>query len=257
MAIMHYFTPEHHQACHQPTDSQAIQARDEALKRLAELQQRLVNRLRVANLDLHPAPSGLILGSASDRQAQAISAQFMRPIGAALTVERLMGRENVFSAQQVVMQHHPCLELRLQADHFVVELIAPAEAWWDQQNIGGKLRVQRQRLAFFSLLQGLDADLRLGFWQGAHLSELHLKIHHLQKTDILYEWLSTFEPNKDHFRLGRWYAAAVLDEGDIEDEVLRTLRQLYAVYEAILWTSENNYREAYLQAQGQVEVDQD
>ena len=254
---MSYFRPEHHLACYQATNSQTTQAREAALERLAQLQRRLSNQLRIANLDLYPAHTGPIVGSACDRQAQALSVQFMRPVGAALVVERLMGREGVFSAQHIIVQHHPSLELRLQADHFVVELIVPAEAWWDQQNISGKLRVQRQRLAFFSLLQSLDADLCLGFWQSVRLSELHLKIHHLQKTDILHEWLSTFEPSKDHFRLGRWYGVATLSEADIEAEVLRTMRSLYAVYDAILWTSENNYREAYWQSVGSLEMDED
>ncbi|MCS6835527.1 MAG: hypothetical protein NZ750_05870 [Anaerolineae bacterium] len=254
---MTYFTPEHHQACRPVTGSGVYPARAEALGRLVHLQQRLANRLRVANFDLHPFHAGPIVGSVSDRQAHALSVQFMRAVGPALTVERLMGREGIASVQQIVVQHHPSLELRLQPDHFVVELIVPSEAWWDQQNISGKLRVQRQRLAFFSLLQSLDADFCLGFWQGAHLSELHLEVRHLQKTDILHEWLSTFEPSKDHFRLGRWYGVATLPEATIEAEVLRAARGLYAVYEAILWTSENNYREAHLQAISQLSPDKD
>jgi len=252
---MLYFTPEHHQACQQETDSSA---QSEAQARLAHLYQHLAAQARIANFDLHAPSVGPQRGSACDRQAQALSVRFMRSVGAALTVERLMGRENVVSAQHVIPQHHPSIELRLQADYLVVELLAPADAWWDQQNIGGKLLIPRQRTAFFSLLQALDKDLCLGFWQGAHLSELHLKVHHLQKTDILYEWLSTFEPSKDHFRLGRWYAAASLEADRIEAEVLHTVRSLYSIYEAILWTSENNYREAYLNAlepQPQDEVD--
>ena len=128
-----------------------------------------------------------------------------------------------------------------------VELLMAPDAWWDQQNLLGKLSVIRHKQDFYASLKNFGGNYRLGFWKGVHLSEMHLKAAHFQHIRIIDEWMSTFQANADWFRLGIWYDfdSEFLEEDHIVDELMKQIRLLYSLYMDIRWSSDNNFREFY------------
>ncbi|MCA9911963.1 MAG: hypothetical protein KC496_01385, partial [Anaerolineae bacterium] len=87
----------------------------------------------------------------------------------------------------------------------------------------------------------------MGFWQGARHSDLSLHSKYYKHARIMDEWLSTFEPAADWFRLGIWYEldAPELSKETMVEEVLDQLRTLHTIYQHLLWTSDNNFRDFY------------
>ncbi|MGB7337482.1 MAG: hypothetical protein WBC91_01210 [Phototrophicaceae bacterium] len=174
-----------------------------------------------------------------------LSVQYMRSRSQAVTIERLMGREEIASANNLIVRLHPVIEVRLSENGLTVELIISPDAWWDQENLKGKLSISRHRYEFYTLLMTLEDAYIMGFWEGVHQSDMHLAGKYFQHPRILDEWLSTFNTNSDWFRLGVWYALD--DEALAEDQITATIveqvRALYPVYLYFLWTSGNNYRE--------------
>lgn len=221
-----------------------------AVEQLLTLHQHISAQLRTQSLDLHlmvPEANAVQFSTVSDRLTEEVATiAYTRARGQAVTVERLMGREEVATVNTVDLRRHPALELRLMPEGFVIELILSPDAWWDQQNLVGKLSVDRHRAEFYDLLQTC-ADYTMGFWQGARHSDLSLHARYFKHPRIMDEWLSTFEPAADWFRLGIWYDldAPELSEERAEDEVLHQLRTLYTLYQHLLWTSDNNFRDFY------------
>jgi hypothetical protein len=172
---------------------------------------------------------------------------YLRTKGEAVTVERLMGREEVANVNAIDAHRHPVIELRLSQDGLALELLLSPDAWWDQQNLLGKMTVARHRQDFYLMLRNFSSRYCMGFWNGTHLSEMHLTANQFQHPRIMEEWMSTFEPGADWWRLGIWYAYedAALDESAIVQEMMKQIRLLYSVYDYIRWTSDNNYREFY------------
>ena len=173
--------------------------------------------------------------------------QYLRTRGEALVVERLMGREEVATVKNIEARRHPVIELRLLPDYLVLEFIMPPDAWWDQENLVGKLTVSRHKQTYHGLLRQFRAAYRMGFWRGTHLSNMHLTAAQFQHPRIMQEWMSTFEPSKDWFRLGIWYRHDDdrLHPDTILEELTKEIKILYTLYEHFLWTSDNNYREFY------------
>lgn len=222
-----------------------------AAQRLSQLHQRLYAQMRMYNLDLHlitPEQAAVVAASVSTvENGRALCVAYLRTRGQAVTVERLMGREEVASMHAVDAHRHPVIELRVTATALALELILSPDAWWDQQNLLGKLKVARHRQEFYLLLRDLTVAYRMGFWEGTHLSEMHLTAHQFQHPRIMDEWMSTFEPGADWWRVGIWYPFDDdgLQEGRIVDELVPHVRRLYAMYEHLRWTSDNNFREFY------------
>lgn len=223
-------------------DIQSLQAK------LASLHLTLYTQLRTYNLDLHlldihkPVLWGSVAGLALK---ETLAVQYLRTKGQAVIVERLMGREEVASVQSVQAHRHPVIEMRLTPQHFTLELVISPDAWWDQQNLLGKLTLARHRQTFYSFLRSLTRLYRTGFWSGSHLSPMHLNGAQFQHPRIMEEWMSTFEPNSDWFRMGIWYELDhdLLTAELIEAETFKQLRKLYELYQFTLWTGDNNYRE--------------
>jgi hypothetical protein len=224
---------------------------DPAREQLQALHKAIYDQLRLNNIDLnliHSESHAVQEDSVSDvKSKQVLSVVYLRTRGQAVQVERLMGREEVANINSVEARRHPVIELRLSPEHFTVELLLSPDAWWDQQNLMGKLTVQRYKQDFYGILQGFDSRYCMGFWRGSHLSEMHLSAKHFRHPRIMDEWISTFQPSADWFRLGTWYG---LDEEVMEAttaaEIAKQIRSLNQLYHHILWTSDNNFREFFL-----------
>jgi hypothetical protein len=217
---------------------------------LLQLHRALQSRLQTQHIDLYISTvTGSITTDSVTRleTGGVLCIPYGRDKGTAITVERLMGREHVVSAHNLETRRHPVIELRLSSTGVTLELVLAPDAWWDQQNLAGKLTVTRHQQEFQSLLQEFPEGYSTGFWEGAYLSEMHLTTKQFQHRVIIDEWMRTFEPGKDWFRMGIWFEwdDERLQADRIEDMLLQQFRVLYPLYQFVQWTGDNNYREFY------------
>lgn len=223
-------------------------AESSVYQQLLTLREGIFTNLRTANLTLHQSKNAIQMTSAGDVGIQkALTVFYHRNDAEARVVERLMGREEVAAVGKVDSRRHPVIEVRISESNLVLELIVSPDAWWDHQNLVGKLSITRHREDFYKLMQNFDDHYKLGFWQGVSLSEMHLTGLQFKRSAILSEWLNTFEAGKDWFRLGIWYEpdSLLLDEVNIIPELLKQIKLLYPIYDYLLWTSDNNFRDFY------------
>ncbi|MDX2139230.1 MAG: hypothetical protein SF123_14170 [Chloroflexota bacterium] len=219
-------------------------------EKFLELHKALHRRFRDYTWDLHPhSDRNELICNRSSCSAEAIEGltlRYSRSRDQALTVERAMRDGN----RKLDMRLHPTLELRLTPNHFVVELIVSKEAWYDQQNLVGKLGVARHRQTLRSLIQSFSPDVCIGFWSGTELDEMHLKAGQVMRGRIFDEWISTFQDGVDDLRIGVWYDPqdSALDASQILTELTRRIEMLYKVYTFLSWTSNNDYQTFYEQA---------
>lgn len=240
-----YFTSEEYGAMETVTAYDALQS---AVDKLMALHTRLYGEYQKRAWQLHTGLSQPHRQSACDvEETPAFNLQYLRPKAQALQVERLMGREELTHIRDTQNRRHPLIEVRLTAQGMAIELILSPDAWWDQQNMVGRWTLPQHRAIFYEHLQSLDSLMCLGFWRGVHLGDMHLKASQYQHRRVLDEFLGTFEPNKDWFRLGRWYERhdEALNKANIVTSIVNVVRQLYPLYEFIVWTSDNNYRDFY------------
>lgn len=169
---------------------------------------------------------------------------YARSSSEAQVIERVMGRD--IPAHRVDHRCHPAIELRLDSAWLVLELVVPPQAWVDQQNLIGKLSIDRQRREFRKLIARLNPAFRLGFWQGGHLDEMHLTAQHLAHPGVFEQWMTTYNDSQDWFRVGMWYPAEKLNEGDVAVELFNCAQELYSLYTFIAWHSNNDFRSFYL-----------
>ena len=223
-----------------------------SLQKLEDLHQKIYPQLVNNTIELYPFVTKkdhiVTFSSASTSTTRGMMAvQYMRPKTQAIRVERLMGRDDTSSSNGIEARRHPIIEVRVTPPYLTVELILSPYAWWDQQNFVGKLTIKRHKQAFYQLLKKLDGDYRIGYWRGIQLNEMHIKVSQLYRQSIWDEWLDTFDPGKDWFRIGIWYEpeAEAISEANIHSELVKQIKGLYAIYNEILWSSDNNYREFY------------
>lgn len=207
----------------------------------ADLHSSLYARFRKYNLPLDALHAQ---ASAAGRcAAGAEIAAYRRPAAEAGAVERLMGRDNA----RVLGDCHPVIELRVDADFIVLELVMAPAAWIDQENLLGKLNVERQRREFCKLIGHLHPAMRLGFWQGGHLDDMHLTADKLARANVFEHWMATYTDRQDTFRAGMWYtraeAAAMGDNFAVE--LFNRAQELYSLYTFIAWTGNNDFRGFY------------
>lgn len=219
---------------------------------LTQLHRVLYDRIRAQSWDLYPYwESDRIVARASaagglDTNVYALV--YLRSEEQARMVEENMGVESRARGYTGIRaSRHPVIEVREAADHFAVELIISPDAWWDQQNVIGKLELERHRVGLRSLLQGMKPDYCFGFWGGTHLSDMHLTSWQLVQGNILSEWLGTFADGQDYLRFGVWYDRndPALAPESFVTEVYGRLADLYALYEFLVWTGNNNFRGFY------------
>jgi hypothetical protein len=180
----------------------------------------------------------------SPAETEAMTVQYFRSSGEAQLVERHMGRDFADTNTQVDARFHPVIELRLTPHYFAIELVISPEAWWDQENMAGKLSIARHRQAFYEMLRDLQGDFRFGFWHGIHLSDMHLTNGQLSSARALDAWMQTFCPGQDWFRIGIWYAPEdpALDGVNMCEEVFARVKMLHRLYTFLAWSSNNDYQ---------------
>ena len=228
-------------------------------KRLIDLHRALYPRMKQNGFALYPAPetpAGVRQDSACiPTPANTMTLTYMRSQAEAETVESMMGRDVLSAVKSIESHRHPVIELRLSPDHFTVELVVSPDAWYDQQNLIGKLSVSQHRNRFHQILSELTANYRVGFWSGIHLDDTHLNTDHMPPSSILYEYLNTFADRRDWLRIGRWYDPddPILNADTIIDETLARVAELYALYTFISWSSNNNFHSLYQKAFNQSE----
>jgi hypothetical protein len=215
-------------------------------------------RVRNHNLDLHPRwqKTSIISreSAASLGQHSSLVLTYFRSREQAEMVERLMGKEHASESGNVDTYRHPVIELRLTPNEFAIELILSPYAWWDQQNLIGKLDLPGHRTAFRNVLRTLPLDYRFGFWDGIHLGDMNLTVAELLRARVLDEWMDTFADGQDWLRAGKWYTPEdpALDSGVVVNEIFNTIKSLHNLYTFLLWTSNNNFRNFYEKRQRQV-----
>ncbi len=208
-------------------------------------------RVRKHNLDLHPRwqKSSIVSqeSAASMGKESTLVLTYFRSREQAEMVEKLMGKEHVSQTGNVDTYRHPVIELRLTPDEFAIELILSPYAWWDQQNLIGKLELPHHRSEFRELLSQMPHDYRFGFWDGIHLDDMNLTIGQLLRGRFLDEWMDTFADGQDWLRVGKWYSPEdpALDSSNIHREIFNTIESLNNLYTFLLWTSNNNYHKFY------------
>lgn len=243
---MHYFDND---------DYDSIITQSDMLQRVHTKMQRLhkslYTRLKKYGINLHPDPKvpGAVIqrSNSSPMLTEAMTLAYMRDSAEAAIVERVMGRETLSGDGEIKTLLHPVIELRLSGDYFVVELVISPEAWYDQQNFIGKLSIHQHRYSFYQLLQELQAEYYLGFWSGIMLHDMHLSTSKIPPAKILLEFVDTFAAGRDYFRLGTWYVRGDtrIQSERIEEEIFQRVRELYTMYEFILWTGNNNFHSFY------------
>ncbi|MCA9902758.1 MAG: hypothetical protein KC547_02785 [Anaerolineae bacterium] len=222
-----------------------------AREKFTELHRSLHRRIRELSWDLHPQwqtkPVTTHSVATEGASLRGLSVQYMRSREQALLVERLMGREANQWSESMEVDRHPVIELRLTPTHFAVELIVSPDSWLDQQNLIGKMAVQRHRQTLRGTIAGMPQDFCVGFWSGIEVGDMHLTTGQLSRGMFLDEWLSTFQDGHDHLRFGVWYDPedAALSVQNIVTETTRRIGMLYNVYNFLLWTSNNDFRTFY------------
>lgn len=219
---------------------------------LTELHHALYDRFRAQSWELYPywESSRLItpVSAAGGHDSNVHALIYLRSEEQARVVEENMGLESRTRGYgSINASRHPVIEVRDTPDHFAVELIISPDAWWDQQNVIGKLELDRHQVGLRGLLRSMKPDYCFGFWEGERLSDMHLTARQLWQGNVLNEWLGTFADGQDYLRFGVWYDRndPALDPRRIAGEVYTRLSDLYTLYNFLVWSSNNNYRGFY------------
>ena len=246
---MSYFTREDHMALLEakaqlPDTEVGLQRLH---RKLTTLHRTLYPHFRKQGIELHSqvidkAEVGFS-SCACPFQTELMTLSYMRSVQQAHTIEGAMGRDR----NQLDTRCHPVIEIRITENAFVVELIVASEAWFDQQNLAGKLTIDTHRHSFYNILSNLDAEYLMGFWGGAQVDDMHLSSEKLPPPHVLHQWLDTFAAGRDYFRIGAWYDIEDerLSEDNIKQEIFERVRELSTIYDFISWNSNNNFHEFY------------
>lgn len=245
---MNYFSQDDHNAVISISaeGAQGATSLQQVYNRMTNLHRNLSSRLKSHGYTLHTNPAmPMGVGQSSivaPNNGDTMTLTYMRSQTDAMVVERVMGRDELTQSGAEV-QRHPVIELRLTPDHFVAELVVGPEAWYDQRNFLGKFTIKEHRHQLFKLLTNLDDEYCVGFWSGLHLNDMHLSTRRLPPPHILFDFIETFAAGRDYLRIGRWYDVGdpSLNEDTIVHELFNRVRDLYDIYEYILWTSNNNF----------------
>ena len=243
-----YFSQQDHQILTSLPTRDAQQVYD----KLSELHRTIYRRMRDHNYDLHPHWNKTLQianrSATCSGEIPGLTMPYLRSREQGILVERLMGRDGSDASGDAY--RHPVIEIRITPDNFVVELVASPLSWWDQRNLIGKLSVARHRETLRGIIQHIDGDYRFGFFDGVHLSDMHLTSRQLLRGNILDEWMSTFADGQDWLRIGAWYEPddPALADDRILSEVVGRVVALEKLYTFMLWTSNNNFQTFYRKA---------
>jgi hypothetical protein len=205
-------------------------------------------------INLHPnpeTPDGVGLKSVCvPFKLPVLTLTYTRSDSKARAVENMMGRNTLTNSVAIETHRHLVIELRLSPDYFTIELVMSPSAWYDQQNLTGLLTVEKHRERLYRILSDMAGDYFFGFWGGIHLDDMHLNTVKLPSRKVLFQFLDTFAARRDWWRIGCWYKPQdpALHRETIVKEAIRTIGELYKVYDFILWKNTNNYISLYQKA---------
>ncbi|MCU0496392.1 MAG: hypothetical protein MUF87_03460 [Anaerolineae bacterium] len=205
---------------------------------LLSLHQSLYSCFRKYNITLQAVTSDESITISGRNRVKMVG--YLRPSTEAQAVEMMMGRNK----PKLELRHHPVIELRKQQEGVVLELVLPPQAWWDQQNLLGKISLERHYHEFYQLIGQLPPHFKIGFWEGTHLDEAHLTAGQLLHPQLFKQWLATFNCGQDWLRIGVWYD----HHHQITEELARHAQQLERIYHFIAWKSANDFRTFYNRA---------
>lgn len=244
-----YFSKAEYQSLHSLLSAPELAASSQfrsIIDRMNYLQFGLNRRLSMMGSDLQPSWERKLPVSnysfASSGCIDGLAFAFSRPRAHAALIEKLMGRSANLSAAADPCRH-PVLEVRLDADQFVVELIMSPLARWDQRNIAGKMRIERHREVFRSLLRACPEDLIIGFWHGEALQDTYLTSRQILRGRFLEEWFDTFAAEHEWLRIGVWRTPEHpnLTQDRILAETFGAAAALAHIYRFFAWSSENDF----------------
>ncbi len=216
--------------------------------KLLDLHRSICDKVRLNDWDLHPhwqksQAISDVSAAAANEPENALVVAYYRSQEQASLVEDLMG----VPQDDVQPYRHPVIEMRIAPSYFAIELVLSPFAWWDQQNFIGKFEHPRQRQILRDLVQRMSGDYRFGFWGGEDLHDMHVTSWQLLQGRVMDEWIDTFADGQDWLRFGIWYEPECdqLNSENIVHEAVQRIGDLYQIYDYLLWTSNNNYREFY------------
>ncbi|MBN2393906.1 MAG: hypothetical protein JXR84_24445 [Anaerolineae bacterium] len=172
--------------------------------------------------------------------------RYLRSSTEVQAVEEMMGVPKLLDYSETQYTKHPMMDIRIDSEYLAIELLVTDKAWLDAQNFKRKLEKHKaERQHFIRILQSLGHDYIFGGWPDTSKPEFIETAADLADEGRLLDWLSRFDPGYDWLRLGIWYTECEdfrLTTGRIVEEVLYRFRQLYPVYQFLLWTSDNDFR---------------
>lgn len=202
---------------------------------LLSLHQSLYSRFRKYNITLQAVTSDESVTMIERNRVKTVV--YLRNSTEAQAIEMMMGRNK----PKLELRHHPVIELRKHQDGAVLELVLPPQAWWDQQNLIGKLSVERHHREFYQLVGQLPSEFKVGFWEGTQLSDAHLTAGQLLHPQLFKQWWATFNCGQDWLRIGVWYDHT----SQITEELAQYAHYLERIYQFIAWKSANDFRAFY------------
>ncbi len=172
--------------------------------------------------------------------------RYLRSRAQVKAIEEMMGVPKLLDYSETQYTKHPMIDIRIDSEYLAIELLLTNQAWWDAQNFKRKIECHNtKRREFVEILQSLGHDYIFGGWPDTSKPKLITTAADLANEERLLEWLSDFDPGHNWLRLGIWYtdyADFRLRTGRIVEETRYRFRQLYPVYQFLLWTSDNDYR---------------
>ncbi|MBN1874009.1 MAG: hypothetical protein JXA33_07250 [Anaerolineae bacterium] len=210
----------------------------------------LYPEMKREGLDLHPHwhPPNIVSTWYIGRIEQIwfMKLRYLRSRAEVQVVEEKMGVPKLLDYSETQYTKHPMMDIRIDSEYLAVELLLTDKAWLDAQNFKSKVekhKTERQHLV--RILQDLGHDYIFGRWPDTSKPDLIKTTADLANEERLLDWLSRFDPGYSWLRLGIWYTEyedSRLTTGRIVEEVLYRFKQLYPVYQFLLWTPNNNFR---------------
>lgn len=227
-------------------------ARARVKDKLAELHRAIYPEIRKSKWDLHPhwMPQWLISAwriSPATPRIDFMTLRYSKPE----TTIKLMKKElfedfGHFYANAMIA-------MRVDKEGFAVELYVSDKAWVDAQNLKNRLQMTaEQRGHFRALLAELGGEhtFRLSHYvrneEGfARYEEVvRAKASRLVNVGMLNTTLEKYKPGGHDLRLGIYYKPddKRLMPGNIADEIILRIEQLYPIYEFLSWSPKNDFR---------------
>jgi hypothetical protein len=249
---MTYFTESDYQLLQNELDINTPKA-ETLREQMLNLHRQIYGRMTEYRINLFPNPETQTNVTQETLatpypKTNTLSLIYTRSRAQAVAVENLMGRDGAGIIEDIRAQHHPAIEIRLSADYLAIELILAPTAWYDQQNLIGKLTFKQHRDSLHKLLEKLPKACVLGFWSGITPSDAHINLTRVPPKPLLYDFFDTFSAGRDWLRVGYWYQPnqEEVSANNINNTLLNHIQSLYRLYNFVTWTSDNNFRSFYV-----------